>query len=94
MVEQSKRPYEPPLARDLSGFSVSGQIGPQGWCQNGWDPIVGECATGGTPEQWCDPGGALGGPNPCNPTGLIPTAGRCSTGQGAVEGCVVGSSLT
>jgi hypothetical protein len=94
MIEQSKRPYEPPLARDLSGFSVSGQIGPGGICQSGSVPIVYECATGGNPTQWCSGGGTLAGPNPCNPTGLLPDYGRCTTGGNAVEGCYTGSMLT
>ena len=81
MSDNPKRGYEPPMARALDGLSVRGQ---EGICQIGNIPIVFECATGLDPQQ---------DPAACQPTGLLPERGRCTTGGNAVEGCVSGSAL-
>ena len=73
MNEKSgRRLYEPPRARDLSAFSVSGQ-GPEGVCRSGAYPyyscvagpnFVGSCITGST----VDTSACLGGGYHTTPT--------------------------
>jgi len=79
MKKSERLLYEPPRARDLSAFSVSGQIGPKGMCVDGSDLTFEVCASGRSP---------LGGA--CLPTGVAPDFGYCDYGNKAVEGCESG----
>lgn len=84
MTEKSmRRLYEPPLARDLSAFGVSGQIGPMGMCTDG-TALTSEFCTAGP--------GPTGGV--CSPTGIGPEFGYCTLGDSAVEGCTTGGIHT
>ena len=68
MTEKDKRrTYEPPRARDLSAFSVSGDVGP-----------LGECIAGPTPYYNCVNGPSFAGP--CN-IGNNPDTSECATGS-------------
>ena len=80
--KKARRAYEPPRARDLSAFSVSGQW-PMGICEHGQSPITFTCQDGPNPTQ----------PTACSPTGTLPTRGRCTQGGNAVEGCFNGSGV-
>jgi hypothetical protein len=84
MAKRKKQIYEEPKSRDLSGFNVIGQVRPMGICQGGSSPISFTCADGPDPTQ----------PSVCSPTGLLPTYGRCTLGNNAVEGCHNGSFVT
>lgn len=84
MKKRKMRMYEAPRSRDLSGFNAVGQVSPQGICQVGHSPISYTCAEGPNPTQ----------PSVCSPNGLLPTYGRCSLGNNAVEGCFTGSFVT
>jgi len=77
--KKGKPVYEPPVFRDLSGISASGDVGPMGMCMGGGGLESEFCENGGTPE-----GGA------CEPMGLAPQYGYCHTGQEAAEGCSSG----
>jgi len=79
MKKSERLLYEPPRARDLSAFSVSGQIGPKGMCIDGSDLTFEVCKDGDRPEE-----GA------CSPTGISPQFGYCDKGNVAAEGCVSG----
>lgn len=81
-MKELRHAYEPPQARDLSAFSVSGQW-PMAICQDGSSPISFTCQDGPDPTQ----------PPSCSPNGLLPTYGRCSQGGNAVEGCFFGSRV-
>lgn len=65
-----KMRYEPPMARDLSGASASGQVQPMSTCGNGSTPGQGSCLTGFLPFT----------PSVCNPTGSNPNLSGCSAG--------------
>jgi hypothetical protein len=80
-----QRKYEPPLARDLSAFTASGQVPPpqpQSTCGNGSSPGGGSCLTGFLPLTT----------SVCNPTGASPYISGCSTGTIATPvRCTAGS---
>lgn len=77
--KKGKPVYEPPVFRDLSGISASGQISPMGICSGG----------GSLTSEFCDGGDAPEG-GACEPTGVSPEYGYCDSGQSAVEGCSSG----
>ncbi len=84
MTGKDTRPlYEPPRARDLSAFSVSGQE-PLGVCETGISPVAFWCTDGSKPEQ---------DPAACSPTGYSPERGGCASGAKASQGCTAGSFL-
>jgi hypothetical protein len=87
-----RRLYEPPLARDLSGFGVSGEgPGPLGACKPGTSPFynclvgpdfLGQCIPGTTPDtSACTPGGYHTYPA-CRPGANAATV--CLSGLGQV----------
>lgn len=80
MKKSERLLYEPPRARDLSAFGVSGQIGPLGMCVDGSELTF----------EVCTPLGDFPGGGVCSPNGLLPDIGYCDLGQVAVEGCVSG----
>ena len=77
MKKSERLLYEPPLARDLSAFGVSGQTGPMGMCVDGSDLTF----------QVCKPLGDGPAGGECSPTGDFPQFGYCDYGNMAVEGC-------
>lgn len=82
MGKKVSRAYEPPVAVDLTGFSVLGQDKspkPAGICMSG----------GQLTFQWCRDGSSPKGGN-CAPTGGLPSMGYCDYGNNAVEGCSSG----
>lgn len=82
MSKRVVKVYEPPLAVDLTGFSVSGQNKdpkPAGICMSGGQLTFVYCTTGTSPA----------GGN-CAPTGALPELGYCRAGNNAVEGCSSG----
>ncbi|NIN95353.1 MAG: hypothetical protein GTO49_10320 [Anaerolineae bacterium] len=82
MTEKSmRRLYEPPLARDLSAFGVSGQIEPRGVCVPGAKPYE-QCLFGPDPE---------GQNPPCEP-GMFADDPACSPGSNAATICKSGSA--
>jgi hypothetical protein len=83
MKKSERLLYEPPRARDLSAFGVSGQTGPMGICIPGTALTSQFCANGDVPA-----GGE------CLPTGDSPHFGYCTLGDLAVEGCKTGSIHT
>lgn len=88
-----KKPnYQIPSSRDLTGMTVSGQVTPEGFCTTGATPSTTRCAHGESPfNTACANGAVPGEPNPCNPSGGMPTYGRCTTGANVGHGCVTGS---
>ena len=72
--------YEPPLARDLSKLSVSGQ-----------EPL-GMCTTGNRPFEECLFGPSPSGANPPCEFGFYPTAPKCSIGSIASTTCISGTA--
>ena len=81
MGKKVSRAYEPPVAVDLTGFSVAGQQGPA---------APGICESGGQLTfQYCTDGNYPVGGN-CSPTGTLPAKGYCRIGNSAVEGCTSG----
>jgi len=83
--KRGKELYQPPYAKDLSSFSVNGQVQPMGFCIDGSNPVTNYCTDGALPLQ---------NPNSCNPTGLFPTLGGCTDGLFVAQGCNVGSVPT
>ena len=81
MSEKTHRTYEPPVARDLSSFSVMGQD-PLGFCTRGTRPSTSACTTGDNPAN---------PPGDCAPVGTIPEYGACYTGGSVAHGCLAGS---
>jgi hypothetical protein len=73
--------YEPPISRDLSGLSASGQV-TQGWCLDGSTPASITCRNGPTPTE---------SESFCSPTGYKPTQAACATGGIPKSGCDLGS---
>jgi hypothetical protein len=76
-MEKKRLSYEPPQARDLSAFGVSGQ-GPLGFCEFGGYPYV--CAVGNTADMYCDIGAEFGQTSPCL-AGPLPATSDCVTGS-------------
>jgi len=101
-----KRAYEPPVARNLSGFDVSGQ-NPLGACVTGFDPLapgnpcgVGvlageECSAGYnpgfTPPEYCV-GGAAPATAPCS-AGSFPS-GCTGGGLPGIGSCATGPAAS
>lgn len=95
MNKRDEKPkYEPPVARDLSGFTVKGNgVTPTGQCftgtalaypdvcGDGYQPNVGECFPFGEAVSHL-----------CSPTGLSPEQGQCTSGNIATEGCISGGA--
>ena len=86
--------YEVPIARDLSGFSVEGQVTPNAFCQNGPSVVSPGCAIGPNPLAGsCAPTGVYAGPSGCT-SGTTPETSwpDCNGGGSALEGCATGTS--
>ncbi len=79
-------PYEPPVSRDLSELTVSGQVEPQGICEGG-SAISGNvsCAFGRSP---------VGNPTYCSPVGSNAALGGCGVGSRAETDCYSGAVLS
>jgi len=80
--KKGKKLYQPPYAKNLSGFSANGQVQPTGFCVDGSTPTTNYCSGGGLPFQ---------DPNSCNPTGSLPSIGGCTSGLFVAQGCNNGS---
>lgn len=81
--------YEAPIARDLSGLAVQGQVQPQGMCTGGGGLTYVTCTPNGVAPYGvlCSPTGATVTAS-CAPTGVSPEYGYCQpTGGAAFEGC-------
>lgn len=79
MIERKQ--YIKPLALNLSGFGVAGQI-PLGMCVDDSSPA----------SYTCSDGGALSSdPLSCNPNGNFPQVGNCNIGSSVIYGCSAGS---
>ena len=85
MGKKVSRAYEPPVAVDLTAFSVLGQDK---------DPKpAGMCLPGGQLTfTYCTPVGTLPAGGECSPTGISPQYGYCRIGNVAVEGCLSGGA--
>ena len=85
--------YEAPIARDLSGLSVQGQVSPKGMCLGGGGLTYVTCSDGSLPYGvLCNPTGSSV-TAACLPTGNSPQFGYCQpTGGLAVEGCYSGGT--
>ena len=81
--KRGKELYQLPYAKDLSGFSVNGQIQPMGICKNGSNPY--------TSYSKCRPGSSLT-QGVCMP-GSIPQ-GTCIAGGSVKIDCISGSVPT
>ena len=70
--KRGKELYQPPYAKDLSGFSVNGQVKPMGFCRDGSNPYtsysncstglthtLGACKPGSIPQGTCIDGGSV-----------------------------------
>jgi hypothetical protein len=80
MTMKKKRPiYEPPMAKDLSGQTATGDITPLGTCQ----------PYGGHPYTGCNAGTSVGTPD-CT-TGLsVGDYPQCRSGSFAHSACLAG----
>jgi hypothetical protein len=75
-----KQTYEPPVARDLSAFSASGQM------------PLGNCTDGGKPYETCQSGTSPSG-GTCTPQGnVFPGDPACQGGSFALVQCASGSA--
>lgn len=84
-----RRLYEPPQARDLSAFSVSGQVGPLGMCLPGPRPYY-NCVEGGHFIGPCSPG-TLPDTSSCV-EGAFHTYPTCHGGSVASTTCISGAN--
>lgn len=76
-----RKQYIKPMALNLSGFGVTGQI-PLGMCVDGSSPASDTCSDGAYPSS---------DPSACNPTGTFPQVGNCAVGDSVIYGCSAGS---
>jgi hypothetical protein len=83
--KRGKELYQPPYAKDLSGFSANGQVKPMGYCTDGSTPTTNYCSGGLIPTQNRDS---------CSPTGSLPILGGCTGGFIVAQGCSAGSVPT
>jgi hypothetical protein len=86
--EKLRRRYEPPLARDLSAFSVSGDRGPMGECIHGDYPYF-QCSKGTAYISDCNPGTGVDTSH-CS-SGGVHTDPACNYGQYATTRCWSGA---
>lgn len=82
-MKEKKDIYEPPIVRDLSGFSANGQVYSLGFCMAGTNPTEKPyCTAGSSPGQNIEA---------CDPTGYKPHLTACSPGTDPASGCLAGS---